>query len=229
MNIEVLPDGPQIDVGSAQPYVMLGLLDREFVGESADRHGLSIPEGLEGAERGDTARMPAILFSLLILVPIAELYVIVQVGQEIGIFFTLVLLISVSILGAYLLKREGAATWRRVQEQMARGKVPTAEATDGALILMGGALLLTPGFLTDIVGLLFVFPVSRAAVKKGVRKLMGGWIVKRMGPAGYAGAKIYETSASRVSRRRATDASPSAEGRPHPLPEGVAEDDSPDS
>lgn len=166
--------------------------------------------------------MPVILFFLLILVPIAELYVIVQVGQEIGIFFTLLLLISVSILGAYLLKREGAATWKRVREQMARGKVPTAEATDGALILMGGALLLTPGFLTDIVGLLLVFPVSRAAVKRGVRKLMGGW----MGPAGYAGAKIYETRASRVSRQRAPGSPPPDQVQPHPLPEGSSEDDS---
>jgi UPF0716 protein FxsA len=152
--------------------------------------------------------MPAILFTLLILVPIAELYVIVQVGQEIGILATLVLLVAVSILGAYLLKREGTATWKRLRASMAAGQMPTNEATDGALILLGGALLLTPGFLTDIAGLLFVLPVSRAAVKTGARKLMGGWMVKRMGPAGYVGAKVYEARASQVRRRRGASSTP---------------------
>jgi len=152
--------------------------------------------------------MPAILFALLILVPIAELYVIVQVGQEVGIFATLALLITVSILGAYLLKREGTATWKRLRASMAEGKMPTTEATDGALILLGGALLLTPGFLTDVVGLLFVLPASRAVVKGGARKLMGGWMVKRMGPAGYVGAKVYEARASKVRRNRSATSQP---------------------
>lgn len=169
--------------------------------------------------------MPFILFLLLIVVPIAELYVIVQVGQEIGIFPTLVLLVAVSILGGYLLKREGTATWKRLRQQMAAGKVPTAEATDGALILLGGALLLTPGFLTDVVGLLLVLPVSRAAVKSGARKLMGGWIIKRMGPAGYVGAKVYETQAGRVRRRRAGEGPTPPEGST-PVLDPTSEDDS---
>lgn len=139
---------------------------------------------------------------LLILVPIAELYVIVQVGQEVGIIPTLLLLVGVSIAGAYLLKREGLATWRRFQQQMGEGRVPTKEAADGAMILFGGALLLTPGFLTDIVGLLFIFPGSRAALKGGFRKLAGTWAIKRMGPAGYVGSKIYETQASKRRKRR---------------------------
>lgn len=165
--------------------------------------------------------MPFILFLLLVFVPIAELYVIVQVGQEIGIFSTLVLLVGVSILGGYLLKREGTATWRRLRQQLSQGKVPTAEATDGALILLGGALLLTPGFLTDIVGLLFVLPASRAAVKGLARKMMGGWMVKRMGPTGYVGAKVYETQAGRVRRRRAAEA-----GATRPPAESIPELDS---
>lgn len=139
---------------------------------------------------------------LLILVPIAELYVIVQVGQELGIIPTLLLLVGVSVAGAYLLKREGLATWRRFQLQMSEGRVPTKEAADGAMILFGGALLLTPGFLTDIVGLLFIFPGTRASLKGGFRKLAGGWAVKRMGPAGYVGTKIYETQASKRRKKR---------------------------
>lgn len=172
--------------------------------------------------------MPVILFVLLILVPIAELYVIVQVGQEIGILATLVLLIAVSILGAYLLKREGTATWKRLRASMAAGKVPTAEATDGALILLGGALLLTPGFLTDIVGLLFVLPASRAAVKGGARKLMGGWMVKRMGPAGYMGAKVYEARASKVRRNRSATSPPPAQHPGGELPPSARRPDDED-
>lgn len=138
---------------------------------------------------------------LLIIVPLAELYVIVQVGQEIGIAPTLLLLLGVSIAGAYLLKREGMATWRKFQSQMGEGRVPTKEAADGAMILFGGALLLTPGFLTDIVGLLFILPASRTMLKSGFRKLAGGWAIKRMGPAGYVGTKIYETRATKKRRK----------------------------
>jgi UPF0716 protein FxsA len=142
--------------------------------------------------------MPLLLL-LLLVVPIAELYVIVQVGQEIGVLPTILLLVAVSLTGAYLLKREGLATWRRFQTQMSEGRMPTSEAADGALILFGGALLLTPGFLTDIVGLVFILPATRGAVKGGFRKLAGGWAIKRMGPAGYVGGKIYDTQ---VTKRR---------------------------
>lgn len=171
--------------------------------------------------------MPLLLFLLLILVPIAELYVIVQVGQEIGIFFTLLLLVGVSLLGAYLLKKEGTATWRRLREQLSQGKVPTAEATDGALILLGGALLLTPGFLTDIVGLLLVLPVSRKAVKGGARKLLGGWLIKRMGPAGYVGTRVYQTQAGRIRRRRSPSDPPQSGSSSPLLGPPPSEDDSP--
>src|ERR687891_1581944 len=91
-----------------------------------------------------TGRM-GILFLLLLAVPIAELYVIVQVADAFGFFETLVLLIGISIAGAYLLKQQGFATWMRFQDALARGEIPAREATDGALIIFGGALLLTPG------------------------------------------------------------------------------------
>ncbi len=170
--------------------------------------------------------MVGLLFLLLLAVPIAELWLIVQVGQSIGVLQTLALLIAVSVAGAWLLKREGTATWRRLREAMARGEVPTKEATDGALILLGGALLLTPGFLTDIVGLVFVLPPSRAAVKGAFRKLLGAWAVKRMGPAGYVGAKVWE---ARATRRR-TGATPSRGSSPSAPSQAAlpSEDDSPD-
>lgn len=158
---------------------------------------------------------------LIIIVPVVELWVIVMVGARIGVLNTLSLLILVSVAGAVLLKREGLATWRRLQSTMARGEIPTDEVTDGALILMGGALLLTPGFLTDIVGLLFLFSGTRAAIKGGARKFLGVVALKRFGAAGAAastGRRIYTT---RVTDARRKDAArtppgslPSAPSRP---------------
>lgn len=143
--------------------------------------------------------MAGLLFILLLVVPIAELWVIVQVSGEIGVLNTLGLLILVSVIGAALLKREGIATWKRLNQQLQGGKVPTKEVTDGALILLGGALLLTPGFLTDVVGLLFLLPPTRAMVKGVFRKALGGWAVKRH-PAGYAGYRVYDATVTRSKR-----------------------------
>ncbi len=117
--------------------------------------------------------MGAILFLALLVVPVAELWVIIQVSGEIGVIPTLLLLIAVSVAGAWLLKQQGIATWRRLQDTMAKGQIPTKEVTDGALILLGGALLLTPGFLTDVVGLVLLFPASRSALKGVVRRYLG--------------------------------------------------------
>ncbi len=144
--------------------------------------------------------MAAILVLLLLVVPVIELAVIVQVAQGIGILETVVLLIGVSIAGAWLLKQQGLATWRSLQETMARGEVPTKHATDGALILFGGALLLTPGFVTDAVGLVLLIPPTRALVKSGFRKLLGGWAARRAGVTGRAGATVYTAHVTRVRR-----------------------------
>ena len=116
--------------------------------------------------------MGLVILLLLIAVPIAELWVIVQVADQIGVIWTLVLLFAVSIAGAWLLKQQGVSTWLRLRETTARGEIPTKEMTDGALILLGGALLLTPGFLTDIVGILLLLPPSRNAVKGVFRRLI---------------------------------------------------------
>ncbi|HYN37586.1 MAG TPA: FxsA family protein, partial [Actinomycetota bacterium] len=91
--------------------------------------------------------MGPLLLILLLIVPIAELWVIVQVADQIGVVYTVLLLLFVSIAGAWLLKQQGLATWDRMQAALRRHEMPTTEVTDGALILLGGALLLTPGFL----------------------------------------------------------------------------------
>lgn len=103
---------------------------------------------------------------LFLVVPFVELYVLLQVGESIGIANTIVLLIVVSALGAWLVKREGLATWRRAQLAIDAGRVPATELVDGVLILFAGALLLTPGFVTDVVGTLLLLPPVRVALRR---------------------------------------------------------------
>lgn len=112
--------------------------------------------------------MAAVLLVAFIVIPLLELWVIARVGGMIGLFPTLVILLAVSIAGAWLVKREGRAAWRRFRDSLGT-KVPATEVVDGALVLIGGTLLLTPGFLTDAVGLLLVVPPSRALVNRAVR------------------------------------------------------------
>src|SRR5215217_8092733 len=108
--------------------------------------------------------LPLVL--LFIAVPIAELAVIIQVGQAIGVWWTIGLLLADSILGAMLMRAQGRAAWRRFNEAVQAGRVPAREVLDGALVIFGGALLLTPGFLTDILGLILLIPPSRAIVRR---------------------------------------------------------------
>jgi UPF0716 protein FxsA len=108
--------------------------------------------------------LPLVL--LFIAVPIAELAVIIQVGQAIGVWWTIGLLIADSILGSWLMRHQGRTAWRRFNEAVATGRVPAREVLDGALVIFGGALLLTPGFLTDILGLILLIPPTRAVVRK---------------------------------------------------------------
>ena len=110
--------------------------------------------------------MPLLLVALFILVPIAELAVIIQVGQAIGVWWTIVILIADSILGSLLMRTQGRASWRRFNETLGAGRVPAREVADGVLVIFGGALLLTPGFLTDIIGLLFLLPPTRAVMRR---------------------------------------------------------------
>ena len=109
--------------------------------------------------------MAFVLVALFLLVPIAELYVIVQVASGFGVLPTLALLVLVSIAGAWLVRQQGLGVLRRLQDQLARGELPTDELVDGGLILFAGALMLTPGFLTDAVGLLLLIPLTRMGAR----------------------------------------------------------------
>ena len=114
--------------------------------------------------------MLPILVVLFIAVPFAELYVLLQVGHAIGVVNTLGLLILVSIVGAWLAKREGLGVLRRMQRSVDAGRVPGTELVDAFLILLAAALMLTPGFLTDILAILLLLPPVRAVVRRELRR-----------------------------------------------------------
>jgi UPF0716 protein FxsA len=109
--------------------------------------------------------MVGVLVLLFILVPLAELYVIIQVGQAFGALNTIALLIVISAAGAWLARREGMSVWRRFQRQVETGAVPGKEIADGVMILFAGALLMSPGFLTDLLGIALLLPPVRAVVR----------------------------------------------------------------
>ena len=92
---------------------------------------------------------------LLIVVPVVEIYFLIQVGGVIGAFSTIVLIVITAVLGAYLFRQQGLATFQRVQATIARGEIPALEMIEGLVLMVSGGLLLTPGFFTDIVGFIF--------------------------------------------------------------------------
>ena len=114
--------------------------------------------------------MVLFLVALFIVIPLVEIAVIIQVGDWLGIVNTIGLLILVSVAGAWLVKRQGLGVLRRIGEQRQAGQVPAAAVFDGALILVAGALLLFPGFVTDVFGLLLLLPPVRAGVRAFLRR-----------------------------------------------------------
>ena len=115
-----------------------------------------------------------LLILLFILVPIAELYVIIKIGGAIGVVPTLGLLVADALLGSMLLRQQGRAAWVRFNRALAENRIPHKEVLDGVLIIFGGALLLTPGFLTDIVGLTLLIPPTRALVRALMARIVRG-------------------------------------------------------
>jgi UPF0716 protein FxsA len=113
------------------------------------------------------------LIALFILVPLVELYVILKVGDAIGALWTILLLAADSVLGTLLLRSQGRAVWMRFNKALADGKMPHREVMDGVLVIFGGALLITPGFITDIVGLSLLIPPTRAVIRRLVARRLG--------------------------------------------------------
>jgi UPF0716 protein FxsA len=116
-----------------------------------------------------------VLALLFVVIPVAEIYVLIQVGQVIGAGWTVLLLIADGVAGSYLLKHQGSRAWTALQQALAAHRMPANELADGALILVGGTLLLTPGFLSDILGAFFILPFTRPLA----RRLLTGYLTRR--------------------------------------------------
>src|SRR5436305_14755489 len=112
--------------------------------------------------------MPLALLVAFVVVPLVELYVLIQVGQAIGVIPTLLLLLADAVLGTWLFRNQGRKTWAAFRLALVERRLPTAEVADGALVVLGGALLLTPGFVTDVFGVLCLVPVTRALLRKAL-------------------------------------------------------------
>ena len=157
--------------------------------------------------------MPFLLIVVFIVVPIAELAVLIQIGQLIGVWWTIALLVADAILGSLLARSQGRITWRRFNEALQAGRPPAREVMDGALVLFGGALLLTPGFLSDILGLVLLLPPTRALV----RALLVRRFANRMVASMTAGPRADRPGAGSPRARQAYDV------------EGTAVDSPPDA
>ena len=142
-------------------------------------------------------RWPWVLVVLLLVVPTLEIAVIIAVGKVIGAWPTLLLLVAESALGAWLVKREGARTWSALNAALSSGRMPSRQLADAALVLVGGTLLLTPGFVTDLFGFVFILPFTRPLARGLLetvvtRRLLGGVTLAQPSAGPAPGARRWE-------------------------------------
>lgn len=130
--------------------------------------------------------MMSLFIFIFILVPIAELFFFVQVSSAIGFWNSLGLIVAIAFVGAWLVKREGLKVWRRFAQQVEAGQVPSREIADGVCLLAAGALMLAPGFLTDIVGILLLLPPTRAIARR--------WLMRRQGLGGLGRTRVIRAT-----------------------------------
>jgi UPF0716 protein FxsA len=145
-----------------------------------------------------------LLVLAFVVVPLVEIYVIIQIGQVIGAWWTILLLIADSIFGSWLVRREGGRAWRALQVALQERRMPAKELADGVLILVGGILMLTPGFVLDIFGALCILPFTRPVG----RRVLSGVISRRLVGAtttGFPGSARPSTRASRDDDRPGPD------------------------
>ncbi len=147
-----------------------------------------------------------LLLVAFVLVPLVEIYVIIQVGQAIGPWWTILLLIADSALGSWLVKREGARAWKALRVALDQGRMPATELADGMLILIGGLLMLTPGFVLDIVGVLCILPFTRPIG----RKALAGFVSRRLTVGAFPGVASYGAA------QRGPGSPPGHDSRPGP-------------
>lgn len=122
-----------------------------------------------------------VLALLFVVLPIVEIYLLIQLGQVVGPWWTILILIADGVFGAWLMKREGRRAWVALQEALRAGRMPSKELADGALILVGGTLLLTPGFVSDVAGLFCILPFTRPVARRGLTRVIARRLMV-MGP-----------------------------------------------
>ena len=120
-----------------------------------------------------------LVFLVFLIVPFIEIYLLLQIGGIVGVFPTILLVVSTAIIGAGLLRQQGLATWQRFQDNLQKGEIPAYEMVEGPILLVGGALLLTPGFFTDVIGFACLIPPARKRIAQYI-------IEKRLVQAGVA-------------------------------------------
>jgi UPF0716 protein FxsA len=113
-----------------------------------------------------------VLALVFVVLPVVEIYVLIRIGQVIGAWWTVLLLLADGVFGSWLMKREGSRTWRALREALERGRMPARELADGALVLVGGTLLVTPGFVSDVAGLLLVLPFTRPLARAALTRFL---------------------------------------------------------
>jgi UPF0716 protein FxsA len=142
------------------------------------------------------------LIAIFVLVPLVELYVIIEVvGPALGAPLTIALLAADSLLGAWLMKSQGRIVWRRFNETMRAGAIPHREIVDGVLVIFGGAFLITPGFVTDIIGFMLLIPPTRALWRRVLQRQLerrAVFTVSRSGPAPRNDFDVEGTASERV-------------------------------
>jgi UPF0716 protein FxsA len=129
------------------------------------------------------------LVAIFIVVPLAELYVILEVADAIGLLWTIALLFADSVIGSLLLRAQGRAVWRRFNAVLSEGRMPHRELIDGVLVVFGGAFLITPGFITDVIGILLLLPPTRSVVRRVLARRLGRRVVVQ---ATRTGAEPYD-------------------------------------
>ena len=142
-----------------------------------------------------------VLALVFVVLPLAEIYLLIQIGHVIGAWWTILLLLADGMLGSWLMKREGSRTWAALRDALQSGRMPATELADAALVLVGGTLLLTPGFLSDIVGLFCILPLTRPAA----RRLLARVVTRRLLGPGQGGGTRQRPGHDDVVRGEVVD------------------------
>ena len=142
---------------------------------------------MSSGQRHRQQRIFALLVIAFIVVPVVEIWVIIQIGQVIGAWWTVLLLIADAFFGSWLVRHEGRRAWQALRSALEEGRMPANELADGMLLLIGGTLMLAPGFVSDVFGVLLILPVTRPIGRRllarlVVRRLAGGVAQNRKGP-----------------------------------------------